>query len=582
VYSNVNGLVLESTKSTNHSIVQDQCINNDEKDEKNDERKDEKSKEKENDKDIKDVKGNESASGTVQENGQENCQENGQEGKVSDELKVSDESNEDSDEPNDFTGPKLFSHVTENFGDLIGREKIKSHFKTKLIDQIKNKLTPQELELMSDLGLNRYGNIIILHGVKNNGKSHIVKCVAGELDAELCTITCTSDVTEEKIKNISNYILEHIEKSIQTEPNHNYVVSIRNVEFISSNSVIRKQLIKFIKQISDKKLPVNLIMTENTSDEGDGQTSTSKVADGYLEKGLSVSRLEVPLITYKEFSQIAKKFLYDHSVICKLKSSDDIGYEQKNIDNFNMLFYSMITHSSGSILKLFKDIRFEAYRKWSNTKKPITLKQLSDIVDELQMSDSEMMGYINRMSKQDIKRTAFHEIGHTIVAKQLMKDMDLVKVSIVPKSQFLGVNCFTKNFNKLHQTYEQLKGCIATFLGGAAIEELMFNEVSAGASNDIFKANELARVMVSDLGMGKNLKMINFFNMNDKEAKTLSNKEAREIVNECYKMAKDTISSNKELIEKLVDKLIKEETMMSYEVDSVIKEFKASKQSKKA
>src|SRR5690606_18362049 len=108
----------------------------------------------------------------------------------------------------------------------------------------------------------------------------------------------------------------------------------------------------------------------------------------------------------------------------------------------------------------------------------------------------------------------YHEAGHTIVGLSLPSTDPVHKVSIMPRGGALGVTQTLPNEDMLNLTREKANNFIAFLMGGRCAEEIEFNEITNGASNDIERATELARNMVCSWGMSPNMGPVNFAKSN--------------------------------------------------------------------
>ena len=171
--------------------------------------------------------------------------------------------------------------------------------------------------------------------------------------------------------------------------------------------------------------------------------------------------------------------------------------------------------------------------------------------------------------------TAYHEAGHALVSFN-MPDMDPVhRISIVARGGSLGHTSFPPERDRYNETQSRLKSFIATMLGGRAAEEIVFNELTIGASNDIEKATDVARKMVTEYGMSA-LGPISFDGNNSKYwlAKELSeapmysqevaakiDSEIRRIIDEAYAKAKQVLLEKRNYLDLVAKSLMEKETI---------------------
>ncbi len=187
-------------------------------------------------------------------------------------------------------------------------------------------------------------------------------------------------------------------------------------------------------------------------------------------------------------------------------------------------------------------------------------------------------------TEEERKMTAYHEAGHALVA-QYMKDMDPVyRVSIVARGGSLGHTSFPPERDRYNETKTRLLSIIATSLGGRAAEEIVFNELTVGASDDIKHATKIAKKMVVEFGMsdlgpisyesaGGGMWLAKDFDdgnpiSNDMAAKV--DTEVKKIIDQCYLNAKEIVSSNRELLDKISVRLLEKETIESEEFKEII------------
>jgi cell division protease FtsH len=211
--------------------------------------------------------------------------------------------------------------------------------------------------------------------------------------------------------------------------------------------------------------------------------------------------------------------------------------------------------------------------------------------DQLDRHDFEMakdkvlMGPERRsmiISDQDKRVTAFHEAGHALVGK-MMKGSDPVhKVTIIPRGRALGLTQQLPLEDRLNLSREAANDQIAVAMGGRVVEELVFGQITTGASNDIQMATDLAHKMVCEWGMsekigplhfGRNEEMV-FLGRDFAEHKEYSEQtavdidaEVRRIVTENLERAKQVITGNLDKLNVLAEALLEYETLDGSEID---------------
>jgi cell division protease FtsH len=215
-------------------------------------------------------------------------------------------------------------------------------------------------------------------------------------------------------------------------------------------------------------------------------------------------------------------------------------------------------------------------------------KNLVDMECFEKAKDKVMMGVERKsmvIGEEEKRITAYHEAGHTLVAKMLPGSDPIHKVSIIPRGMALGITQLLPIDDKHNYTKDYLLNNLAILLGGRAAEEVVLGKMTTGAGNDLERATELARKMVCEWGMSERLGPVTFGKRSEHiflgrdfaEHKNYSEKTAIEIDNEIkhivttsYEKAKDIITKNRDKLEKLVEMLLVKETLDGKEIDIII------------
>ncbi len=184
------------------------------------------------------------------------------------------------------------------------------------------------------------------------------------------------------------------------------------------------------------------------------------------------------------------------------------------------------------------------------------------------------------------KMTAYHEAGHALVAT-FVREMDPVyRISIVARGGSLGHTSFPPERDRYNETQTRIESLIATMLGGRAAEEIIFNELTVGASDDIDRATKLARKMVTEYGMSA-LGPISFDGRNgsfwlaremgemphySQDVASKIDSEINKIISTCYKEAKEILQNKKHLLDKISEALLAKETIDGDEYKAIVAE----------
>ena len=215
-------------------------------------------------------------------------------------------------------------------------------------------------------------------------------------------------------------------------------------------------------------------------------------------------------------------------------------------------------------------------------------KNSVDMQDFDDAKDKVLMGVERRsmvISEEEKKNTAYHEAGHTLVAKLIPGTDPVHKVSIIPRGRALGVTMQLPIEDKHSYSKESLLNRIAVLMGGRAAEEIVFNMMTTGAGNDIERATEIARKMVCEWGMSDKLGPVSFGKKDEqiflgREMATQKNYseataveidfEIRRIVDENYARVMSLLKNKVDVLHKLSLELIVKENLSGDEVDRII------------
>lgn len=216
-------------------------------------------------------------------------------------------------------------------------------------------------------------------------------------------------------------------------------------------------------------------------------------------------------------------------------------------------------------------------------------KKYLEMEDFEKAKDKVIMGSERKsmvISEEDKKSTAYHEAGHTLVGKLLAGLDPIHKVTIIPRGMALGLTQTLPEKDSLSYSKSQAENWIAFAFGGRAAEELIFNDFTTGAANDIERATSMARRMVCEWGMSplgplafeKSENPV-FMGMNyGQKSKDYSESKAQEIdkeiskiINTGYELAMKIIKDNREALEKITLALLEYETIDGHEVEMLVK-----------
>jgi cell division protease FtsH len=217
-------------------------------------------------------------------------------------------------------------------------------------------------------------------------------------------------------------------------------------------------------------------------------------------------------------------------------------------------------------------------------------KRLVDHEDFERAKDKIMMGAERRsmvMSENEKKLTAYHEAGHAVVGLSVPEHDPVYKVTIIPRGRALGVTMFLPEEDRYSYTKQRLNSQICSLFGGRIAEEVIFgaDSVTTGASNDIERATEIARNMVTKWGLSSKLGPLSYTEDNGEvflgksvtQTKHVSDdtanaidREVRVIIESNYARAKKIVEDNLDKLHAMADALIKYETIDAHQLARIM------------
>ncbi|NIN33688.1 MAG: ATP-dependent zinc metalloprotease FtsH [Gammaproteobacteria bacterium] len=217
-------------------------------------------------------------------------------------------------------------------------------------------------------------------------------------------------------------------------------------------------------------------------------------------------------------------------------------------------------------------------------------KKLVDMDDFERAKDKIMMGAERRsmvMSEKDKRLTAYHEAGHAIVGLLVPSHDPVYKVTIIPRGRALGVTMYLPEEDKYSQSKEQLESMISSMFGGRLAEEIVFGHehVTTGASNDIERATQIARNMVTRWGLSDKLGPLTYSEEEDEvflghsvtkhkaisdETTHLIDEEIKNIIDRNYRRAEKLLTDNRDKLDMMADALMKYETIDRDQIDTIM------------
>ena len=214
-------------------------------------------------------------------------------------------------------------------------------------------------------------------------------------------------------------------------------------------------------------------------------------------------------------------------------------------------------------------------------KNVIDTPQIDEAIDRVMMGPAKKSRTYDEHTK---KLVAYHEAGHAIVGLNLPDGAIVQKVTIIPRGNAGGYNLITPRKEKILNSKKELVDTITSYMGGRAAEEIFFDDITTGASNDIQQATRIAKDMVTTYGMS-DLGPVQYNSGNStvflgRDYNSPANAssqvayeidiEVRKIIDSCHELAKKIINEHKDDLIKIAEALIAQETITAEEIEKVL------------
>ena len=236
--------------------------------------------------------------------------------------------------------------------------------------------------------------------------------------------------------------------------------------------------------------------------------------------------------------------------------------------------------SGADLENLLNEAALQAARHGRET---IQMGDCEEAIDRVMMGPERKSRVIPEKEREV---TAYHEAGHAMVARAIPEADPVRKVTILPRGMTMGVTAFVPEEDRYSHSKQEMLANICVFMGGRAAEELVFEQITTGASNDIERATQIARDMVCRYGMSEVLGPVNFAGRQSqiflgRDLKEGSNafseefarqidEEVRSIVQAQYKRAREILSGQREQLEVFATELISAEVLEDDDLDRIL------------
>jgi cell division protease FtsH len=224
------------------------------------------------------------------------------------------------------------------------------------------------------------------------------------------------------------------------------------------------------------------------------------------------------------------------------------------------------------------------------SKKKIEMNELEEAVERVVAGPERKSKVISDKEK---KLTAYHEAGHALVGMLLTHTDPVHKVSIIPRGRAGGYTLMLPKEDRYYATKSELLDQLKTFLGGRVAEALILNEISTGAQNDLERATELVRKMITEFGMSEVLGPITFGRRQEQvflgrdisrdrnyseEVASAIDKDVRRIIEDAYKKTEEMLQTNIDKLHLIAQALLEHETLEAVQLDQLLKNGKITEE----
>ena len=458
---------------------------------------------------------------------------------------------------------KIYVQSTKGirFDDVAGEDEAKESL-AEIVDYLHN---PQKY---TDVGASMPKGVLLV-GPPGTGKTMLAKAVAGEANVPFFSIS-GSEFVEMFVGMGASKVSDLFKQAKEKAP---------CIVFIDEIDAIGKKRDNQLSSNDEREQTLNQLLTEMDGfDDNNGviilaATNRPESLDPALTRPGRFDRrvpVELPDLAGRE------AILKVHAK--KIKTADDV--------NFHTIA-RMASGASGA--ELANMINEAALRAVRNNRTVVTEADLEESIEVV------IAGYQKKnavLSDQEKKTVAYHEIGHALVAAMQSHSAPVQKITIIPRtSGALGYTMQVETGDKYLMSKDELANKICTFTGGRAAEEVVFGEITTGASNDIEQATKLARAMITRYGMSEEFDMVALETVNNQylggdtslACSTATQQEIDKmvvsLVKSQHEKAIQILKDNRKALDALAKYLYEKETITGEEFMHVLKqETEAEKQ----
>ena len=452
------------------------------------------------------------------------------------------------------SGAKIYVKSSEGikFSDVAGEDEAKENL-TEIVDYLHD---PSKYK---DIGASMPKGILLV-GPPGTGKTMLAKAVAGEANVPFFSMS-GSEFVEMFVGMGASKVRDLFKQAKEKAP---------CIVFIDEIDAIGKKRDGQIGGNDEREQTLNQLLTEMDGFEGNSgvmilaATNRPDALDPALTRpGRFDRRVPVELPDLKGREEILKV----HAK--KIKIADDVDFK---------LIARMASGASGA--ELANIINEAALRAVRDNRK---FANQSDLEESIEVVIAGYQKKNSILTDAEKWRVSYHEVGHALVAAKQTNSAPVTKITIIPRtSGALGYTMQVDEGNHYLMTKSELENKIATLTGGRAAEEVVFGDVSTGASNDIEQATKLARAMITRYGMSKDFDMVALETVNNRylggdtslaasaETAAVIDKQVVALVKAQHEKAAQILLENREKLEEISHFLYEKETITGDEFMEIL------------
>ncbi|MGA0705356.1 MAG: ATP-dependent zinc metalloprotease FtsH [Steroidobacteraceae bacterium] len=447
--------------------------------------------------------------------------------------------------------------VAVTFADVAGVDEAKEEV-TEIVDFLKDPSKFQKLGGKIPKG-------VLMVGPPGTGKTLLARAIAGEAKVPFFTIS-GSDFVEMFVGVGASRVRDMFEQAKKHAP---CIIFIDEIDAVG-----RHRGAGLGGGHDEREQTLNQLLVEMDGFEGNegiiviAATNRPDVLDpALLRPGRFDRQVVVPLPDVRGREHILKVHMR------RVPLGDDV--------NPSIIARGTPGFSGADLMNLVNEAALFAARA---NKRTVTMEEFERAKDKIMMG-AERRSMV--MSEEEKRLTAYHEAGHAIVGLSVPEHDPVYKVTIIPRGRALGVTMFLPEADRYSTSKRRLESRIATLFGGRVAEEIVFGAeaVTTGASNDIERATELARNMVTKWGLSERLGTLTyaeddgevFLGRSVTQHKQVGHKtrdvideEIRRLIDDNYQRARDILSSTMEKLHVMAEALIRYETIDEQQIKDIM------------